>query len=236
MSDDPRELVATASRILANSGHNDLVWGHASARDEQGRGTWLKAAGWGLEEITPERVHLVTADGAVIEGDGVRHREYPIHTEVMAARPDVGGVVHVHSPYSIALAASGVTLLPVSHAANFFTPHGVPRFTDTADLILTPELGKALAAQLGSAHAIFLVNHGIVTVGADVREATVAAVLLEMACHQQMLTNGFPGWPTWSDDRESRSKREHIYGGDAVVSVWDYLQRGLPPLGQPGRS
>ena len=96
-------------------------------------------------------------------------------------------------------------------------------------------MGKAVAAQLGPAHAIFLVNHGIVTVGADVREATVAAVLLEMACQQQMLTNGFPGWPTWSDEAESLSKREHIYGGDAVLSVWNYLERGLPPLGQRSR-
>ena len=129
MSDDPRELVATASRILAGSGHSDLIWGHASARDEQGRGIWLKAARWGLDEITPDRVHLVSPNGDVLEGAGQRHREYPIHTEVMAARPDVGGVVHVHSPYSVALAASGATLLPVSHAANFFAPQGVPRFT-----------------------------------------------------------------------------------------------------------
>ena len=57
-----------------------------------------------------------------------------------------------------------------------------------------------------------------------------------MACHQQMLTNGFPGWPTWSDDQESRSKREHIYGGDALLAVWEYLERGLAPLGRPAGS
>ncbi|MFE4756810.1 hypothetical protein ACFRIB_42605 [Streptomyces mirabilis] len=45
MADDLRPLVATASQILAAYDHGDLVWGHASARDPQGRGAWIKAAG-----------------------------------------------------------------------------------------------------------------------------------------------------------------------------------------------
>jgi L-ribulose-5-phosphate 4-epimerase len=227
MTDHVRDLVATASRILAGSGHSDLIWGHASMRDPDGRGVWLKASSWGLDEITRDRVHLVSPEGEVLEGEGVRHVEYPIHTEVMAMRPEVGGVVHVHSPHSVALAAAGCELLPVSHAANFFSPHGVPRFSDTADLIITTELGKAVAHTLGQASAVFLVNHGIVTVGADVREATVAAILLEMACQQQLLTIGYGGEPTWSDAEESRSKREHIYGDSSVLAVWEYLARGL---------
>lgn len=227
MPEDERDLVATASRVLADTGHADLIWGHASARDADGRGVWLKAATWGLEEITRERVHLVDEQGGVLSGDGQRHSEYPIHTEVMAARPDVGGVVHVHSPHAVALAASGQVLRPVSHAANFFAPLGVPRFTDTADLILTPELGKAVAEQLGPASALFLVNHGIVTVGADLQAATVAAVLLEMACRQQLLTCGFGGLPTWSGPEESQSKQRNIYSEQSVHDVWDYLVRGL---------
>jgi ribulose-5-phosphate 4-epimerase/fuculose-1-phosphate aldolase len=98
MNEDIRSLVATASRILAAAGQGDLIWGHASARDPDGHGVWLKSAHWGLEETTADRVHLVSEDGQVLEGDGQRHSEYPIHTEVMIARPDVGGVVHTHPP------------------------------------------------------------------------------------------------------------------------------------------
>ncbi|MHB9849038.1 class II aldolase/adducin family protein [Streptomyces krungchingensis] len=227
MADDLRALVATASRILAADGQGDLVWGHASARDPQDRGVWIKAAGWGLEEVTPERVHLVDESGNVLEGDGHRHSEYPIHTEVMAARPDVGGVVHVHSPHAIALAATGQSLRPVSHAANFFVPPQVPAYTGTADLILTPALGKEVAATLVDAKAVFLVNHGIVAVGPDLETATVTAVLLERACKQQLLTHGFGGWPVWSDPAESHSKRGNIYSEGALRQVWEYLVRGL---------
>ncbi|MFI6299994.1 class II aldolase/adducin family protein [Nonomuraea sp. NPDC050790] len=228
MSEEIRELVALSSRVLGAAEQGDLVWGHASARDPEGRGVWIKAAGWGMEEITPERVHLVGPDGDVLEGQGPRHSEYPIHTEIMAVRPDVGGVVHTHSPYAVALAAAGQDLLPVSHAANYFVPPGVPRFTATADLILTRELGRAVAGTLAQTSAVFLVNHGIVTVGPTLRAATVAAIILERAACQQWLTRGFGTWPTWSDPGESLAKREHIFHPDAVEQVWEYLVRRLP--------
>jgi L-fuculose-phosphate aldolase len=185
----------------------------------------LKQASYGLEEITPERVHLVSRDGEVLDGGGQRHSEYPIHLEVLAARPDVGGVVHVHSRHSVALAASGVPLLPVSHEANYFAPLGVPRFEETGDLIVTSALGISVAKALGDASALFLVNHGIVTVGPDLETATIAAIVLERACAQQLITNGYGGEPTWSDEAESLSKLGHIYPRDALRQVWDYLVR-----------
>lgn len=228
MTADVRELVATSCRILAAAGHDDLIWGHASIRDPGGKGVWLKSAEWSLAEVTADRVHLVDPDGNVLEGDGPRHSEYPIHTEIMAARPDVGGVVHTHPPHSVALAATGQPLRPVSHAANYFVPPEVPRFTDTADLVLTRDLGRSLALTLGDARAVFLVNHGIVAVGATLQTATIAAVLLERACQQQILTASAGGWPTWSVPEESLAKREHIYGERAMAAVWDHLVRQLP--------
>ena len=228
MSRDVRELVATSSRILAAAGQDDLIWGHSSARDPDGTGVWIKSAEWGLGEVTAERVHLVDPDGDVLAGDGARHSEYPIHTEIMAARPDVGGVVHTHPPHAVALAASGQPLRPVSHAANYFVPPHVPRFTDTADLVLTRDLGRSVATALGTARAVFLVNHGIVAVGETLQAATVAAVLLERACQQQLLTASAGGWPTWSPPEESLAKREHIYGDRALAAVWDHLVRQLP--------
>ena len=229
-TDSVRETVATSSRILGNSGQSDLIWGHSSARDPDNRGVWMKQSGWGFEEITPELVQLVDADGNVLEGDGPRHSEYPIHTEIMAARPDVGGVVHTHSRAAVALAATGQPLRPVSHEGTLFCPPGVPRFTQTADLILTPQLGKDLAAVLGSAPAVFLVNHGVVCVGPDLETATVTAILLDRACAQQLLTHQGGGWPTWSDDEEALTKRGHIYTESSMHAVWDYLARGLPGI------
>jgi len=228
------DTVAVGCRILGAEGHSDLVWGHAAGRDPLGRGVWMKANDRGFEEVDEEGVILVDREGNVLEGIGGRHVEYPIHTELMAARPDIGGVAHTHSEHAVALASAGQTLLPLSHAANLFVPPEVPRFTLTGDLITSPELGQALADSLGKHNAVFLVNHGIVTVGKDVESAVVRAVILERACRMQLLVKSFGGWPTWSDPEESLSKRNNIYPHAHLHQVWRYLRRQLGPGGASG--
>jgi hypothetical protein len=131
-------------RRLERDEHGPFRCGHSAACDAYDHRIKVRA--------------LVGADGEVLAGSGPRHSGYPIRTEIMNARPDVGGVVHTHPPHAVALATTGQPLRPVSHAANFFIPPGIPRFTQTADLVLTRELGKAVAAELAAAPAISLVN------------------------------------------------------------------------------
>ena len=227
-----RRTVALGCRILGGEGQSDFIWGHASARDPEGRGVWIKANDRGFEEVDGDGVMLVSRAGEVLDGEGGRHSEYPIHTELMEARPDIGGVVHTHSEHAIALAASGQPLLPVSHAANLFVPPDVPRFTKTADLIVTAELGQDLAAALGDQQAVFLVNHGLVTVGPNLESAVVRAVILERACRVQLLVRQFGGWATWSSVEESIAKRRSVWPEEHLMQVWRYLRRSLGEAGE----
>lgn len=222
------ELVSLGCRVLGAADQGDLIWGHVSARDPEGRGVWMKASGLGFGEVDPDDVVLVSWEGEVLAGTGHRHAEYPIHTEVLRARPDVGAVVHSHAATAVALGALGVPLRPISHEANLFVPPDVPRFTATGDLVRTPELGRAVAEVLDTARACFLVNHGVVVTGADVRSAVVAACLLEHACRTQLLAMSAGGWATWSDPAESAAKREHCYSEPQLVGAWDFLVRSLP--------
>jgi L-ribulose-5-phosphate 4-epimerase len=229
-----RELVALGCNILGANGHDDYVWGHVSARDPDGRGIWMKASTYGFEEITADHVILVSFDGEVLEGDRPRHSEWPIHTEIMRSRSDVGAVVHSHPPHSIAIGASGLPLRPISHAGTMFVPPELPRFTKTANLIVTPDMGTDVADAIGDLSALLLVNHGIVTAGKDVRDAVIRAVLLEKASHQQVLTYSLGVEPArWSDDEEALAKRDTIWAEHHLVMLWDYLSRRLsdPVLG-----
>ena len=225
--DELRELVALGCRILGANGHDDYIWGHVSARDLDDRGVWMKAAGFGFEEITAEQIILVGFDGEVLAGDCPRHVEWPIHTEVMRARPEIGSVVHSHPPHSIAIGASGQPVRPVSHAGTMFVPPDVPRYTKTAELIVTTDMGAEIAVTLGDQHALLLVNHGIVTAGKDVRDAVIRAVLLEKAAHQQILTHTLEGPERWSSDEESLRKREMVWSERQLSMLWDYLGRRL---------
>jgi L-ribulose-5-phosphate 4-epimerase len=222
-----RSELARACHVLAASGHSDLVWGHASCRDPEGRGTWMKAAGWGFDEVTPERIVLLDREGAVIEGEGRRHLEHPIHTEILAARPEVGAVVHTHASWPVALAAAGMRLRPVSHDAVFFGPAGVGVFTETGDLIATPELGRAVAAALGERRGVILARHGIVTAGPDLPTAVLGAILLDRASRTQ-LRAAAAGPISWSTEDELRAKQE-IYTPSQVEAAWAYLLRHTPP-------
>ena len=222
--DELRAQVAVGCRILGRQGQGDLVWGHVSARDPGGRGVWMKAAGFGFDEIGPEHVILVSWEGEVVEGDGRRHHEYPIHTELMRARPDVGGVVHTHAPWAVAFASTQQPLRPISHDGTLFVPPDIARFTKTGDLILTPELGRDLAATVGARNAALMVHHGIVTCGADVVAAVMTAFFLERACRANMRSLAAGGPTTWSSDEEALAKRERVY---SFEQAWDYLARRL---------
>jgi L-ribulose-5-phosphate 4-epimerase len=222
-----RSAVALAGRVLAANGHSDYIWGHVAVRDPHGRGFWMKASGQGFEEVTPDSVLLVTLDGEILAGDGRCHVEWPLHASIMAARPDVGATVHTHPPHAIGLAAADQPLRPLSHAGTLFVPPEVPRFTETANLVLTSELGDAVASTLGVQDAAFLVNHGIVTAGADVRSAVIRAVLLEDACRQQSVSGSFGGPAIWPSDQASLAKRRTVWSEAHLGQLWEYLARQL---------
>lgn len=223
--DAVRDAVS-ANRALGAAGQADLVWGHASVRDPEGRGVWMKAAGWGFDEITTKRVVLVSPDGDVLEGEGRRHVEYPIHTGVMEQRPDVSSVVHSHAPAAVAFASLDVPLRPISHEGVLFTDPDIPRFRETGSLIRDAALGAALAEVVGDGPGCLIPHHGIVTVGTGVAEAVMRAVLLERACHVQLLALAAGGARTWSDQQEVRRKRDEVWTSAQIDAGFDYLSRG----------
>jgi L-ribulose-5-phosphate 4-epimerase len=221
----PTDIVVQASAALATAGLSDLVWGHASVRDPDGRGVWMKASGWAFEEIDADKVVLVDASGGVLSGDGKRHVEFPIHTEIMAARSDVGCVVHTHSEAVNAFASLERDLHPISHDGVPFAYPQLPRFTETGALIATSELGRSLATALGEANAILIPNHGAVTVGPDAPTAVMLSVLLESACRTELLAAAAGGPRSWSDEQETRFKRDQAWNHTQLNAGWQYLLR-----------
>jgi L-fuculose-phosphate aldolase len=219
---DPRTDIVTACRVLEAAGQADMVWGHVSIRDADGRGVWLKGSNLGFDEVTEDTVILLSWDGDILEGDAGRHVEYPIHIELMARRPDINSVVHTHPLYSIAFAATGWPLKALSHEGSHFVPPDIPRFTATGDLVRTPELGQLLADTLGERLGVLMPRHGITTVGRDVGEAVAAATHLERACQIALLAGPDA---EGSPDEEALKKRERSYRHFQMA--WAYLSRAV---------
>jgi L-fuculose-phosphate aldolase len=223
VSEDPRtpkQLIVTACRVLERAGQADMVWGHVSIRDPDGRGVWLKGSNLGFDEVSVETVILLSWEGEILEGAAGRHVEYPIHTEIMRRRPEINSVVHTHPLYSIAFAATGRELKPLSHEGTHFVPPDIPRFTRTGDLVRTVELGRALADTLGDRLGVLMPHHGITTVGRDVGEAVAAATHLERACQIALLAGPDA---QGSSDEEALQKRER--SARHLAMAWAYLAR-----------
>lgn len=223
---DPAEQVLLGGHVLAANGHEDMIWGHVSCRAGDGS-FWIKSAGYGFAELRREHVLLLSRAGEVLDGTGRAHLEHPIHGEVLAARPDVGAVVHTHAEAAVAFAATGQPLLPVGHEGTLFGPPDITRFTVTGDLVRDQELGQALAAELGDRNAILLPRHGLVTVGPDIPTAVLTAIFLEKACRMQLAVSAAGQQILHSPDDEAIAKRDRCYGPSQLVAAWDHLVRAL---------
>ena len=225
---DLKRDLAFACRVLAAAGQGDTIFGHVSARAAGSDRFWMKPSGLGLEEIHPDDLLLLDFSGAVLAGRHPRHDEFPIHAEVFRARADVMCVVHTHPPCSIAFAARGGQLRPVSHEGNFFWPHGVPVFDRFTDLVKTSEQGRLVAAALGPGTALFLRNHGIVVAHATVEEAVWAAMSLERAAQVQLLAQPSPDAPVlYTPEAEMPLKKASIWSADRARAVFEYCVRRL---------
>src|SRR4029079_11248919 len=141
----------------------------------------MKHGGVAIERMTDDNIITVDIEGDKVSGDWPRHNEVYIHSEVLRARPEVNCVIHTHPEHAVAFSSLGKQLQPMSNDGTMFSA-GVPIFSETTDLIVSQERGKAVAKTLGDRSALILRNHGIVTAGRTIEEAVFVAIKLERAC------------------------------------------------------
>ncbi len=218
--------LAIAHRILAMMGHEDLTSGHLSWRDPIGRGLWIKRSRIGMDEAFElDDFILIDFDGKKLAGSGSCHVEWPIHAEIMRARPEVTTVGHTHAFYAQIFSTTNEPLRPVGKQGVWFDD--IPKFKETCNLVRTPDLGRALASKLGNSDAVFMLSHGIAFVGRTIREATMIAIFLEKAVRAQVTiaSTGFAyEWPT---DRDAKEKRAVTRTARGIDNYFDYLARRL---------
>lgn len=141
---------------------------------------------------------LVDMESRKLSGRGDLPGEYPIHMEILRARPDVGSVIHYHGMYSTAFTTSGQTLKPI-HLMGTLFHDGVPVYPDPR-LVSDRSRGEALAKSLGPHRAVLLRAHGAAITGASVEEAVSGAFLFEENARRACVSAAL-GKPVWIDER-----------------------------------
>jgi L-ribulose-5-phosphate 4-epimerase len=159
---------------------NDLVrWtgGNVSGRDPETGLVVIKPSGVKYPDLRPEQLVVLDADGTIVEGNLSPSSDTASHLYIYRHRPDVGGIVHTHSPYATAFAAVGkpIPVYLTAIADEFGGPIPVGGFA----LIGGEELGKIVVDSIGRSSAVLLKNHGVFTVGKNAEAAVKAAVMTE---------------------------------------------------------
>jgi L-ribulose-5-phosphate 4-epimerase len=161
---------------------NELVaWtsGNVSARLPGGELMAIKASGVAYDDLTPDAVVVCDLHGELVEGDLAPSSDAATHGYVYRHMPDVGGVVHTHSPYATSWAARAepIPCVLTAMADEFGGDIPVAPFA----LIGGEEIGREVVDALRSSRspAVLMRNHGVFALGERPRDAVKAAVMCE---------------------------------------------------------
>jgi ribulose-5-phosphate 4-epimerase/fuculose-1-phosphate aldolase len=238
--DDLRRDLAMSCRILAETGCVREITGHVSARIPGTDEILVRCRPLddpGVRYTTAADILRVGLDAT--NGDlPATHRlpgEFPIHSELYRARPEVGSVVHGHPRASLLCGLLGLPLLPIigayDPAAMDLAVKGVATYPRSV-LISTQTLGVELAETMESSDAALLIGHGVVTVGEDIVTATMRAVKLETLCDLTLAARSVDhaGAPALSE-RDVTEVSDFVDSSQAVRIfarwTWDYYVRAL---------
>jgi L-ribulose-5-phosphate 4-epimerase len=161
--------------------YNLVAWtaGNVSGRVPGTELFVIKPSGVDYDDLKPDAMIVCELDGTVVHGDLSPSSDTAAHAYVYREMPEVGGVVHTHSPYATAWAACAepIPCVLTAMADEFGGDIPVGPFA----LIGNDDIGRGVVATLRGSRspAVLMRNHGVFTVGRNARAAVKAAVMCE---------------------------------------------------------
>ncbi|MBE3113250.1 MAG: class II aldolase/adducin family protein, partial [Actinobacteria bacterium] len=163
-----KKLIVDSGRELYKQNLTLGTWGNISVLDSETGLVYIKPSGMDYNEINPEDIIVVDKKGNTIEGLRKPSIEMPMHLSIYNARKDVGAIVHYHPVYSSVLAVTGFNLPGICE--DFVQIVGEKVLCAKYALPGSDELAENAVASLGNRNAVFLLNHGTLCVGKDMKE------------------------------------------------------------------
>ena len=184
------EKLITACRILDHEGITD-GYGHVSVR-VPAADAFITIANVSPGCVTRDRLIMQDLDGNYLDGAKTPPNEWPIHSCILKARPEIVSVAHTHSKWSTIFSVLPIKLKPMHHYGKFLSADGPPVYQGVG-LVRTVERGNELAAALGKGPVVLMRAHGDAIVGESVEqgiERTTRLALLGEWNHLALLHGG----------------------------------------------
>ena len=186
-----RQIVEIANDLFA-MGQLTPTGGNISARAADDDKIWITPSQLYKGSLTIDSLLCITEDGNVVAGEGKPSVEYQMHWRAYEVRPDSTGAVHTHAPIATAFGICNQTFPPINTDAVFLrdtvtVPWYMPGSKDLAEAV-----GEALTKSKGA----ILQNHGLMTVGPNLRKAATRAMMLEETAKIVLYTKQFGGTVT----------------------------------------
>lgn len=173
-----QQLLSTSLR-LNQLGLNRGTSGNASVRS--GEGFLVTPTGMAVEQMLPGDMVPMSFDGQ-FEGERKPSSEWRFHRDILAARPEIGAVIHTHSMFATTLACLHLEVPPF-HYMIAVAGGDTVRCAPYA-LFGTQALSDGALEALHDRRACLLANHGMIAIGRDLDQALSIAVEVETLCEQ----------------------------------------------------
>ena len=95
-----KEAVYEANMELPKRHLVTYTWGNVSGISREKGLVVIKPSGVEYDELSPDKLVVLDLDGNIVEGKLNPSSDTKTHLELYKQYPDIGGIVHTHSPYA----------------------------------------------------------------------------------------------------------------------------------------
>ena len=229
MLEELKREVYEANMELPKRGLITYTWGNVSGIDQEGGYFVIKPSGVDYDKLSPEDMVVMDLNGNKIEGKYKPSSDTPTHMELYKKYPEIGGIVHTHSPEATSWAQAGrsIPLYGTTHADYFYgeipcarnlTPEEIKEAYEKNTGLVIIETFEKRGLNPMYTPAVLCKNHGPFTWGKDAAEAVHNAVVLEevakMAAKTELINPTVEPAPNCLKDKHFfRKHGENAYYG-----------------------
>lgn len=193
MTDQLKAEVAAANQRLVASRLVTLTWGNVSAIDRETGLVTIKPSGVPYEELTADCMPVLDLDGNQVSGELNPSSDTKTHLHLYRNFPEIGAVVHTHSPSATAYSQAGRDLpcYGTTHADHFSStvPLAPALSKEQVESDYEHETGVSIV-ELFEKHGlkplempgVLLQHHAPFTWGKTAEKAVDNSIALEMCC------------------------------------------------------